>query len=183
MSELKKKTKDYGLYIPALLTKKVILPFYAVGKNIKENIQNVLSNTYEGKCSVEGYVKPGSIEIITYSSGIVQGSSIQFEVVIECEVCNPVEGMEIECIVKNITLAGIRAISADNVEQSPVMVFIARDHHYMNEDFNKVKEGSKIKVKIIGSRFELNDNYVSVIGSYGENKKKEIKEEIIEEIE
>jgi hypothetical protein len=47
---------------------------------------------------------------------------------------------------------------------TPVVVFIAKDHHYNISYFNEVKEGDKINVRVVGQRFELNDKYVSVIG-------------------
>jgi hypothetical protein len=84
-------------------------------------------------------------------------------VVFECDVCFPVEGMLISCLAKNITKAGIRAESAFDTP-SPIVVFIARDHHYNDESFSKVKEGDKIDVRVIGQRFELNDKYISIIG-------------------
>ena len=71
--------------------------------------------------------------------------------------------MLISCFAKNITKAGIRGESANDVP-SPVIVFIAKDHHYNISYFNEVKEGDKITVRVIGQRFELNDKYVSVIG-------------------
>jgi S-methylmethionine-dependent homocysteine/selenocysteine methylase len=116
----------------------------------------------EGKCLVEGFVKPKSTKIITHSSGVIQSSNVVFEIVLECEVCFPVEGMLINCVAKNITKAGIRAESADE-EPSPIVVFIARDHHYSSTQFSNVHEGDKINVRVIGQRFELNDKYVSII--------------------
>jgi hypothetical protein len=71
--------------------------------------------------------------------------------------------MLVSCVAKNITKAGIRAESATDVP-TPVVVFIAKDHHYNIAHFNDVKEGDKINVRIIGQRFELNDKYVSIIG-------------------
>jgi hypothetical protein len=116
-----------------------------------------------GKCIVEGYVKPGSIKVITFSSGIVKGNNILFDVVFNCEVCYPVSGMNLNCIAKNITKAGIRAESATDFP-SPIVVFVAKDHHYNMSYFSEIKEGDKITVRVIGQRFELNDKYVSIIG-------------------
>ena len=69
--------------------------------------------------------------------------------------------MEIECIAKNITKAGIRAEL--DMDKTPAIIFIARDHHYINKMFNEVEEGDHISVKIIGQRFELNDTNISAI--------------------
>lgn len=160
----KRETKIASIYSRCLITRNIILPITTIGKNIKETIEENIKSNYENKCLVEGFIKQNSSKIITYSSGIIyRGSSISFEVVFECEVCFPVEGMLISCIAKNITKAGIRAESANDVP-SPVVVFIAKDHHYNISYFNEVKEGDKITVRVIGQRFELNDKYVSVIG-------------------
>ena len=160
----RKETKITSIYSRCLITRNIVLPITAIGKNIKEVIEENIKSNFEGKCLVEGFIKPNSAKIITYSSGIIyRGSSVSFEVIFECEVCFPVEGMLVSCVAKNITKAGIRAESATDIP-TPVVVFIAKDHHYNIAHFNDVKEGDKINVRIIGQRFELNDKYVSIIG-------------------
>ena len=160
----RKETKITSIYSRCLITRNIVLPITAIGKNIKEVIEENIKSNFEGKCLVEGFIKPNSAKIITYSSGIIyRGSSVSFEVIFECEVCFPVEGMLVSCVAKNITKAGIRAESSTDVP-TPVVVFIAKDHHYNIAHFNDVKEGDKINVRVIGQRFELNDKYVSIIG-------------------
>ena len=147
-----------------MITRKIVLPITSIGKNLQEVIEENIKANFEGKCVVEGYIKPNSSKIITYSSGIIQkGNIISFEVVFECDVCFPVEGMLISCVAKNITKAGIRAESANDVP-SPVIVFIAKDHHFNVQHFTEIQEGDKINVRVIGQRFELNDKYISIIG-------------------
>jgi DNA-directed RNA polymerase subunit E'/Rpb7 len=159
----KKETRINSIYSRSLITRNITLPIYAIGKNIKENIENVIFANFEGKCVIEGYIKPHSSKIITYSSGIInRGINISFEVIFECDICFPVEGMLISCIAKNITKAGIRAESSDEVP-SPIIVFIAKDHHFNNTFFSEIKEGDKINVRVIGQRFELNDKFISII--------------------
>jgi DNA-directed RNA polymerase subunit E'/Rpb7 len=160
----RREVKISSVYSRCLITRNVVLPITAVGKNILEVIEQNVSINFEGKCIVEGFVKPESTKIITYSSGIInRGINISFQVVFECDVCFPVEGMLISCVAKNITKAGIRADSADAVP-SPVIVFVAKDHNYNNDLFAEIKEGDKFNVRVIGQRFELNDKYVSIIG-------------------
>ena len=161
--KFKKRDIRYtSIYNRSLITRSISLPIVSIGKNIKETIEKNISINYEGKCIVEGFIKPGSSRIITYSSGIVKSNNIIFEVVFECEVCSPVEGMLIQCEAVNITKAGIRA-ECSNETPSPVVVFITRDHHYMIPKFGSIQEGDKFVVRVIGQRFELNDKYVSVI--------------------
>ena len=160
----RREARITSIYSRCLITRKIVLPITCIGKTIKEIIEENIKSNFEGKCLVEGFIKPNSTKIITYSSGIIyRGSSVSFEVVFECEVCFPVEGMLISCFAKNITKAGIRAESANDAP-TPVVIFIAKDHHYNISYFNEIKEGDKISVRVIGQRFELNDKYVSVIG-------------------
>jgi DNA-directed RNA polymerase subunit E'/Rpb7 len=166
----RREVKITSIYSRCLITRNIVLPITCIGKTIKEIIEENIKSNFEGKCLVEGFIKPNSAKIITYSSGIIyRGSSVSFEVVFECEVCFPVEGMLISCFAKNITKAGIRAESANDVP-TPVVVFIAKDHHYNISYFNEIKEGDKINVRVIGQRFELNDKYVSVIGKLVKDK-------------
>ena len=166
----RKEPKLTTIYSRCLITRNIVLPITNIGKNIKEVIEENIKSNFEGKCLVEGFIKPNSAKIITYSSGIIyRGSSVSFEVIFECEVCFPVEGMLVSCVAKNITKAGIRAESATEVP-SPVVVFIAKDHHYNVSHFNDVKEGDKINVRVIGQRFELNDKFVSIIGELVKEK-------------
>ena len=166
----KRDNRSQTVYSRCLLTRKIVLPITTIGKNLKETLEENIQFSFEGKCVVEGYVKPNSSKIITHSSGTIQrGNLVSFEVVFECDVCFPVEGMNIQCIAKNITKAGIRAVSANDVP-TPIIVFMAKDHHYSSSYFNEIQEGDKIVVRVIGQRFELNDKYISIIGELVKEK-------------
>lgn len=166
----KRDNRIQTVYSRCMLTRKIVLPISTIGKTLKENIEENIKATFEGKCVVEGYVKPSSSKIITYSSGLIKGGNkVTFEVVFECDVCFPVEGMIIPCVAKNITKAGIRAESANDVP-SPIIVFLAKDHHFNLAQFAEVQEGDKINIRVIGQRFELNDKYISIIAELVKEK-------------
>ena len=154
----------------AILTRKISLSIMEVGDSLKENIEMKIRNLCEGKCIQEGYVRLNSAGVLTYSCGILQRNIVNYEVTFECEICLPVEGMLVECYSKNVTMAGIRAELYSDVSlqySTPLMIFVARDHHYNNEnDISKIKENEKIVVKILGVRYELNDTYISIIAEY-----------------
>jgi hypothetical protein len=152
------------LYLKTILTTKVVVPFILVGSNVETTIKNTISAKFEGKCIVEGFVKPDSISIIKFSSGTLASKYVEFEVVFECNICCPVEGMQINCYAKNITQAGIRAFTSLDEKKSPVIIYVSRDHHSSNSYFNSVNEKDFIRIRVIGQRFELNDKQVSVIG-------------------
>ena len=73
--------KSIGIYINSQINLPVILPITSIGNNLVDNIKTYLSNKIEGRCIVDGYIKPNSIDNIAYSSGICQGSNIKFNVV------------------------------------------------------------------------------------------------------
>jgi len=187
ISKVKKdfrKKREIGVYMNTLLSRKIQVSFNKIGKNIKEVLEKSVKRDIEGKCTIEGFVKSNSTKVLTYSSGVLFENKVEFDVVFECLVCCPVEGMLIKCNVKNKTQAGIRAVigsgtgtgagtgttGATSEEKSPVVVYVSRDHHYNNKYFNTVNENDEITVRVIGQRYELNDEQVSVIGEIVEPK-------------
>jgi DNA-directed RNA polymerase subunit E'/Rpb7 len=172
--QIPRQRRQVGIYTTMMITQKAHLSILNVGDNIKQTLEKYISQNIEGKCIAEGFVKPQTTKILSYSSGELNSSDVVFEVVFECLVCCPVEGMHIDCVVKNITeTAGIRAETDDT--PSPLVIYIARDHHFNNPAFSKVKSGDKIKVRVIGQRYELNDKYISVIAELLEDKKERFK--------
>ena len=180
MESFKPKNTQYRqreirtVYSLSQITKKIALPITAIGKVLHQTIEQTIASMIEGKCIVEGYVKPHSIRVITYSSGIIKGTDVIFDVVFECEVCFPVSGMLFNCVAKNITKAGIRAESVDEFP-SPFVLFVARDHYYDSDYFNSIEENEKFTAKVIAQRFELNDKYVSIIAELVTSKRRDIK--------
>ena len=157
----RQQQRQQGLYTQILITRTIPVNINNIGNKIKETLEKAISTQIEGKCIVEGYIKPNTTEIITFSSGLIKGEHVIFEVVFKCDVCSPVEGMNIKCIAKHINKAGIRA--EVNESPSPLIIFIARDHNYKSPLFSQVKENDELKIRVIGQRFELNDKYISII--------------------
>ena len=171
-----------SLYIKNIISKKLSVPIKYVGTNIAEILEQILTNNFEGKCCIEGYVKRSSVKIITFSSGTVIGNCVIFTVVFEYLVCNPPQGMRISCAVKNITNAGILA-HVDDGDYSPLNIFIARDHHYNIPYFSELKEQDIIMIRVIGQRFELNDPFVSVIGELELKQERESRSSLMRSVE
>lgn len=128
--ENKQEKKVFGVYAPAILNMKVILSINEVGNNVKQNLEKMIQKRTEGRCISEGFIKPGSVKVMTYSSGNILNANVEFQTVYECMICYPVEGMKMECVAKTITKAGVHAEVIDEDGTVPVTVFIARDHHF-----------------------------------------------------
>ena len=155
--------KIYGIYLKSVMETKISLKITEIGKNLKQNLEYKIIKNISGKCINEGYIKPKSIKVINYSSGTIVTDFIQYQVIFECMCSLPVEGMEIECTCKTITKAGIHAEVIDEDGNIPLVIFVARDHHHLDNRLNNIKEDSKIKVRVIGIRYELNDPHICVI--------------------
>lgn len=160
------------IYVRSLLTIQVTLDVTEIEYNLRENILVKLKLLVANKCIEEGYVSPINIHICEISFGRMNHtSSIVYHVVYECNICHPVEGMQFIVKVKTITKAGIHAHYMDSDGHIPVTVFIARD--YIDNDdsdgkitqFPSIKENDNILVKIIGIRYELNDDNICAIAS------------------
>lgn len=162
-----KKNEDmkiYGVYMKSVLDRKICLSITEIGKNVKSNLETKLNASLGGRCVNEGYIRPKSLKILNYSSGMVNNNVVEFHVVFEAMVCLPTENMIIECICKTITKAGIHAHVIDDEKNMPITLFIARDHHHLDERFSKIKEGDSLMSEVIGIRYELDDDYISVLG-------------------
>ena len=160
---INKSDNNAHIYIKSLLTQKIVLNYEEVNSELFNNLEYKIKEFNEGKCIKEGYVKNNSVNLLTYSSGELFDNKLLFECVFECLLTNPVESMVIDCLAKTITKVGVRAelIVDDNI--SPYVIFIARDHHYNNETFSKIKENDVLQVRILGQRYELNDKQISII--------------------
>jgi DNA-directed RNA polymerase subunit E'/Rpb7 len=165
-----KNIKKGSIYTKSILVRKVYVDFKYVDNYLKEHILVRLKEDFEGKCSKEGYIKSNSIKIVSHSSGVIEGNKISFDVSFECLICHPVENMKIKCLVKNVTRAGIRAVYYKE-EENPIVLFIAREHNIKNEQFNQIKENDTIVAKVIGIRYKLNDEHISIIGELASTKK------------
>jgi DNA-directed RNA polymerase subunit E'/Rpb7 len=155
----------FGVYLKSQLTTKLYLHITEVGRRVKQNLETLLKQKIANKCIEEGFVSPNGIEIIQYSSGVVSLDRVCFDVVYSCWIAHPVDGMLIECKVKTITKAGIHAQVIDKDGNIPITVFIARDHNNQDPRFHQVSEGQIIYAEVIGSKYELNEPFISVIAN------------------
>ena len=149
------------LYTEAIIQEKIKIQFNKVSNNMTKFFETYAEKKIENKCRNEGYVRMGSSSVLTYSTGLLNSDSIVYNVVYSVDVCYPYENMEIKCKIKNITKIGIRAVISEH--NNPIVLFISREHN-PDKDFDQYKESQIIKVKVLGHRFELNDEYISVIG-------------------
>lgn len=148
-----------------------------INRNIDKTIEKRIKNEMEGKCINDGYVKKGSIKVISRSTGRVLVSqfngSVVYNVRYSADICNPLEGALINAKVININKMGILLNGGDD-DPSPLQIIMAKQHHINNEVFEKLKVGDKVKVKVLGKRFEFGDTSINVIGVLDDSKDIEV---------
>ncbi len=142
--------------------------------SIDEALLMKLKKKVEGKCDKNGYVKPDSVSIVRRSMGkVLQGhfnGSCSYRISYKVEICNPVEGMMVKAIVRNINKMGLFCELHD-IEPSPLTIILAKQHHLKNESFEKVKINDVINIEIIGIKFNYNDTQISCIGRLSDDNK------------
>ena len=176
MNQIKQQygSNERKIYIQSVLNTKIYLDITEIGKNVKQLLEKKLKYQVSCKCIPEGYVSSKNINIIQYSAGTLIKNSVVFNVVYECDISHPVEGMRLEAVTKITTKAGIHAEVKDDDGNIAIVVFIAKDHNNTNSSFHNVKAGDKIQVKVIGIRFELNDPYICVIASLDKERQEDV---------
>jgi single stranded DNA-binding protein len=158
--------KIYGVYLQSVLTMKVIVAITSVGKNMKQNLERIISKKTEGKCIAEGFIRPNSVKVIRYSSGTINNENIEFQTVFECMVCHPVEGMLIECDTKTITKAGIHAEVTDE-STAFFIVQGALNATKATVDGRNITEYSIRLSRLTPCTSDLNINRVNLVGRLG----------------
>lgn len=139
---------------------------------IDESLLEKLKKKVEGKCDSYGYIKKDSAKIIKRSIGILSQCDFrglaEYRIMYSVDICNPVEGMVVNCVVQNINKMGLFCSCAD-YDPSPLSLILAKQHHLKDEKFELVKINDIIKVEIIGVKFNYNDTNISCIGKLRTN--------------
>ena len=146
-----------------------------IGKHIEKNILRELKQSKEGICSNHGYIKKNSIRIIKISSGKVEMSTfhgyMNFMVKYSAMVCNPVKGNIVNAIVVNMNNFGILCssfITEDNGSKTSILEIIIPKHSLtIQSDVdlkNSVQINNEVKVQIVGKKYQLYNQKISIIG-------------------
>ena len=157
------------IFTPQILQGMIQLNPMEHNNSIDETLLEKLKDKIEGKCDSFGYIKPDSARILKRSMGQCQpgqfNGNCNYKIAYSVEVCNPVEGMIIKCVVKNINKMGLFCEMAD-ITPSPLSLILAKQHHMddSKEAFDNVKINDVINVEIVGKKFNYNDTIISCIG-------------------
>lgn len=143
-----------------IIEEDIIVPFNYLRKNLNNYFLEYSKNFIEGKCRKEGFIKSNSVSVVNFSNGLLKGDKIYYKVYYEVDACCPYKNMVLTAKIKNITKIGIRAVISDT--DNPIVLFVSNEHN-LNKNIESYIIGQKIDLKIIDFRFELYDEFISVI--------------------
>lgn len=136
-------------------------------EGINELLRLRLQKKHEGKCNANGYVRPGSIELIGRSMGVAENGrftgNLLYDCKFKCEVLYPTAGTVTDALVIKVNKMGAYAVF-----EEAIRILLPRDLHLGNVTFDNIKEGDNIRVRIERNRFGANDGYIMAVGTLAE---------------
>ena len=132
-------------------------------ESVGEMLTKKLKTKHEGKCNANGYVKPGSVAILSRSMGVAENGrftgNLLYDCKVKCEVFYPVGGLEMEAVVIKVNKMGAY-VHFDEA----IRILLPRDLHVGNVEFDSIEEGKNILIRLERSRFQVNDPYIMGVG-------------------
>lgn len=164
------------IFTESLLADKVSLSPIQLNGDIRANIERLLRERYEAKCSRFGYIRRNSINVHKIGAGQVQMVSLNGDVCYPVEffadVCLPSVGMVVKAVVKNMNRFGVLCeVSRDKDIVLEIIVAKNASEIVSEVNLDELKPGMSINVEILGRKYELNDKKISIIGKIVVNTK------------
>lgn len=156
---------------------KVILQNYSFDQLLLKSIREKI----EGRCNSHGLVRSKTTKILSRDMGhfvseFFTGSPV-YSVTYTTEILNPTKGVIIPCEVKVKNKIGIMA-HLDIKNKTFIVALVpfqlvnrGSTQESQKELIDKATTNTKIYVEVVGSKFEMNDKYVTVIGNIVEEDK------------
>jgi DNA-directed RNA polymerase subunit E'/Rpb7 len=141
-------------------------------------IETQIRQKVEGICNRNGFVKKKSVKLLKRSVGMASSNEsngyVSFDVFYQVAICHPVANELYVCEIKTCNKLGFHVVphyeSQDKVllpEDNPLVIIIPKQHVKIQE-LDTLKVGDNVVVRVIGSRFDLGDDKISVVGTITE---------------
>jgi DNA-directed RNA polymerase subunit E'/Rpb7 len=164
-----------ALFVRSLLRDATLMKPQYLGSNYREVLQQQVRRKVEGICTRHGFIMPNSVSLHRVSPGRVEGVSlngdVRFDVQYHALVCNPPVGAVLHARVVNTNRFGVLAhagVLKPDGEFLPVVEAIATKQAITGPDASEVdldslSVGDEVHIEVLGKKFELNDDRISVI--------------------
>lgn len=158
------------MYHPCFLEEQAVLTpkeFEMAAVDMEGFLTLQLRKKLEGRCSPQGFVKEKSLKLLSRTCGMSKSgtftSDFVFRCKIQCDVLYPAVGDIVETEVLKVNKMG-----AYSAFENCLRVLMPRDLHQGNIDFDELKVGQKIRVKVLKTRFQSHDEFIMAVGTLEE---------------
>ena len=135
------------------------------GTSIDELLIDKFRQANDGRCSIHGWVIPGSLRILSRSIAHIEGGRFTGDFVswvqVEGTVIYPTDGVHLNALVLKKNKMGIFAMY-----QNAIQVMVPRDLHIGNEEYDSIQIGDTIEIELKKSRFQVNDEHILSVGLF-----------------
>jgi DNA-directed RNA polymerase subunit E'/Rpb7 len=122
-----------------------------------------LRKKLEGRCSPQGFIKENSLKLLSRTLGMAKSgtftSDFTFRCKVQCDVLYPAVGDIVETEVLKVNKMGAYCAFEDSLR-----VLMPREVNLGNVNFDELKIGDKIRVKILKTRFQSHDEFIMAVG-------------------
>lgn len=132
---------------------------------IDDILSQKLSQKLEGKCSLHGWVVPGTLRILSRSMGYVESGRYTGDIVYHVQtqglVINPPSGA---IVTGQVIRKNKMGMYVDY--KNAIRIILPRDLHIGEEAYEAVEVGQYVECVIKKSRFQVNDEYILSVGDF-----------------
>ena len=135
--------------------------------NLDEAITAQIQLKVEGICNRDGYVKKKSVSLLKRSIGMASSNDtngyVTFDVMYTVDICHPMTNEIYPCVIRKTNKMGFLVEPLE--KPNPLVIVVAKQHVENKSLLNLLQEGDYVSIKIIGSRFDLGDDKISVVAT------------------
>jgi DNA-directed RNA polymerase subunit E'/Rpb7 len=132
---------------------------------IEEILLRKARESIENKCSEQGFVLPGSLQLLSRSMGYFESARFTGEAIyyvkLEGKVVYPVEGVQVLGKVIRKNKMGLYINYNDAIR-----IQVPRDLHLNEPEFEEVQIGDNVYVELKRSKFAIHDTYILASGLF-----------------
>lgn len=162
------------LFKPVYLDQRVPLSpteFREAAEDIDAFLLAKMKKRLEGHCCTHGYVRPGSTQILARSMGQAEHGRFTGDFIFHCKLkllcLLPHADQLVDARILKVNKLGAYALVVDDGRVREAMrILIPRDLHIGNTEFDAITVGQGVHVKLLRSRFQVNDAFIQSVGLY-----------------
>ena len=162
------------LFKPVYLDQRVPLSpteFREAAEDIDAFLLAKMKKKLEGHCCTHGYVRPGSTQILARSMGQAEHGRFTGDFIFHCKLkllcLLPHADQLVDARILKVNKLGAYALVVDDGRVREAMrILIPRDLHIGNTEFDAITVGQGVHVKLLRSRFQVNDSFIQSVGLY-----------------